>query len=255
MIAELRVAFHQEGQNMAVFEREGVSLFYEEYGSGYPLLLFAPGGMRSSIEFWRRSPFDPTAELAGDFRVIAMDQRNAGRSRAPVGARDGWETYAGDHLALLDHLGLRRAHVMGGCIGSSYCLGLIKLAPERVSAAVLQNPIGLSAENRPAFREMFDGWAAELRGSRPDVSAEALGALRARMYDGDFVFSVSREFVRGCRTPMLILAGDDLYHPTATAEEIARLAPDAELIMKWKTPDATGAAVSRVRAFLKMHAG
>ena len=68
---------------MPVFEHAGVSLYYEEYGSGYPLLLFAPGGMRSSIDFWRRSPFDPTAELAQDFRVIAMDQRNAGRSRAP----------------------------------------------------------------------------------------------------------------------------------------------------------------------------
>ena len=41
---------------MPVFERAGVSLYYEEYGSGYPLLLFAPGGMRSSIDFWRRAP-------------------------------------------------------------------------------------------------------------------------------------------------------------------------------------------------------
>ena len=238
---------------MPVFERAGVSLYYEEYGSGYPLLLFAPGGMRSSIDFWRQSPFDPTAELAQDFRVIAMDQRNAGRSRAPISAADGWETYTADHLALLDHLGARRAHLLGGCIGSSYCLGLIKLAPERVSAAVLQNPIGLSPENRTAFNEMFDGWASELRKARPELSEAALDAFRARMYDGDFVFSVSREFVRACRTPMLVLAGDDLYHPAPIAEEIARLAPNAELIAKWKTPDATPAAVERVRAFLKAH--
>jgi pimeloyl-ACP methyl ester carboxylesterase len=238
---------------MPVFERADVSLYYEEYGSGYPLLLFAPGGMRSSIDFWHRSPFDPTIELAEDFRVIAMDQRNAGRSRAPVGADDGWETYAADHLALLDHLGARRAHVLGGCIGSSYCLGLIKLAPERVSAAVLQNPIGLSPENRPAFYEMFDGWAGELRKTRAEVNAAALRAFRARMYDGDFVFSVSRDFVRACHTPMLVLAGDDLYHPTPTAEEIARLAPNSELIVKWKTPDVVPAAVARVRAFLKTH--
>ena len=238
---------------MPVFERAGVSLYYEEYGSGYPLLLFAPGGMRSSIDFWHRSPFDPIAELAKDFRVIAMDQRNAGRSRAPVSADDGWETYAGDHLALLDHIGARRAHVMGGCIGSSYCLDLIKLAPERVSAAVLQNPIGLSPENRAAFYEMFDGWASDLRKARPELSEEAFKAFRARMYDGDFVFSVSRDFVRACRTPMLVLAGDDLYHPAPIAEEIARLAPKAELITKWKTPDATPAAVARVRAFLKAH--
>jgi pimeloyl-ACP methyl ester carboxylesterase len=238
---------------MSVFERAGVSLYYEEYGSGYPLLLFAPGGMRSSIDFWRRSPFDPTAELAKDFRVIAMDQRNAGRSRAPVSAADGWETYAGDHLALLDHLGARRAHVMGGCIGSSYCLGLIKLAPDRVSAAVLQNPIGLSPENRAAFYEMFDGWASELMKARPELSEAAFKDFRARMYDGDFVFAVSRDFVSACRTPMLVLAGDDLYHPAPIAEEIARLAPNAQLITKWKAPDATPPAVARVRAFLKAH--
>lgn len=238
---------------MAVFQRADVSLYYEEYGSGHPLLLFAPGGMRSSIDFWHRSPFDPTVELARDFRVIAMDQRNAGRSRAPISAADGWETYAADHLALLDHLGARRAHVLGGCIGSSYCLGLIKLAPERVSAAVLQNPIGLSPENRPAFHEMFDGWARDLKRDRPELSEKALEAFRARMYDGDFVFSVKRDFVRACRTPLLVLAGDDLYHPGPVAEEIARLAPNVELIAKWKTPDAAPAAVARVRAFLKTH--
>jgi pimeloyl-ACP methyl ester carboxylesterase len=216
------------------------------------LLLFAPGGMRSNIDFWRHSPFDPTAELALDFRVIAMDQRNAGRSRAPVSATDGWETYAADHLALLDHLGARRAHVLGGCIGSSYCLRLIQLAPERVSAAVLQNPIGLS-ENRTAFYEMFDAWAGDLKKARPELNQAALDTFRARMYNGDFVFSVSRDFVRACRTPMLVLAGDDLYHPAPISEEIARLAPNCELIAKWKTPDATPAAVARVRAFLKAH--
>jgi pimeloyl-ACP methyl ester carboxylesterase len=237
---------------MPVFEREGISLYYEEYGSGFPLLLFAPGGMRSNIDFWRHGPFDPTAELARDFRVIAMDQRNAGRSRAPVSATDGWETYAADHLALLDHLGARRAHVLGGCIGSSYCLRLIQLAPERVSAAVLQNPIGLS-ENRTAFYEMFDAWAGDLKKARPELNQAALDTFRARMYNGDFVFSVSRDFVRACRTPMLVLAGDDLYHPAPISEEIARLAPNCELIAKWKTPDATPAAVARVRAFLKAH--
>jgi hypothetical protein len=51
----------------------------------------------------------------------------------------------------------------------------------------------------------------------------------------------------------LVLAGDDLYHPAPIAQEIAALAPNAELIMKWKTPDTTPAAVACVRAFLKAH--
>ncbi len=239
---------------MPIFEHDGVALNYQEYGSGYPLLLFAPGGMRSSIEFWHRSPFDPTVELASDFRVIAMDQRNAGASRAPVSAADGWETYARDHLALLDHLGIARCHLMGGCIGSSYCLGLIKRAPQRVSAAVLQNPIGLSPANRELFRGMFDDWARALKRERTELEDAAFHSFRENMYGSDFVFSVSREFVRACRTPMLVLAGNDDFHPTHTAREIGDLAPKAELILSWKTPDVIRQAVERVRAFLKSYA-
>src|SRR5260221_14791728 len=101
---------------MPTFKLGETSLYYEEFGTGYPILLFAPGGMRSSIEFWHKSPFDPTVELASDFRVIAMDQRNAANSSAPIAASDGWETYTGDHLSLMDQLGIKQCHVMGGCI-------------------------------------------------------------------------------------------------------------------------------------------
>jgi pimeloyl-ACP methyl ester carboxylesterase len=236
---------------MPAFERDGISLYYEEFGTGYPILLFAPGGMRSAVEFWHRSPFDPTKEFAKDFRVIAMDQRNAGRSHGPVSAADGWPTYSADHLALLDHLKIDRCHIMGGCIGSSYCLGLIKAAPARVTAAVLQNPIGLH-ENRAAFREMFNGWAQELQPQR-DISDEDFAAFRENMYGGDFVFSVSRDFVRSCQTPLILLCGDDLYHPAPISDEIARLAPNLEVVKSWKTAETASTAASRVREFLKRH--
>ena len=97
---------------MPILERDGASIVYEQYGSGYPVLLFAPGGMRSRAEMWHspasgppRSWNDWTEVLASRYRVIAMDQRNAGRSRAPIRADHGWHTYAADHLALMDHLG------------------------------------------------------------------------------------------------------------------------------------------------------
>jgi pimeloyl-ACP methyl ester carboxylesterase len=236
---------------MATLQRADITLYYEEYGSGFPLLLMAPGGMRSQIDFWHRSPFDPTVELASSFRVIAMDQRNAGSSRAPVTAADGWPTYAADQIVLLDHLGIRQCHIMGGCIGSSYCLGLIEAAPDRVAAAVLQNPIGLGPDGIERFHNMFDDWAVELRRNRPDVSEAALAAFRENMFSGDFVFSVTRDFVRSCLIPMLILAGNDPFHPTEVSLELARLAPNAELIMEWKTPDIVGAAVQRVRSYLE----
>ncbi|HLW70224.1 MAG TPA: alpha/beta hydrolase [Candidatus Binataceae bacterium] len=236
---------------MPTFTHGEVSLYYEEFGSGYPILLFAPGGMGSAIEFWHRSPFDPTKEFAADFRVIAMDQRNAGRSQGPVTAADGWHTYAADHLALLDHLKIDRSHIMGGCIGSSYCLGLIKAAPSRISAAVLQNPIGLH-ENRAAFREMFDNWAGKLPAPRR-ISDGDFAAFRETMYGGDFVFSVSQDFVRSCTTPMLLLCGDDLYHPAPISDEIARLNPSIEVVKSWKSATSAPAAVKRVREFLKRH--
>lgn len=67
------------------------------------------------------------------------------------------------------------------------------------------------------------------------------------------MFNVSRDFVRSCRSPLLILAGDDLYHPAPISKEIAELAPNAELVLKWKEPEIVPETVKRVRAFLKAH--
>jgi len=239
---------------MPIFERDDVSLHYIERGplegEGFPVLLFAPGGMRSAAGYWKNSPWNPVVELEDRYRVIAMDQRNAGRSRAPVRASDGWHTYAEDHVALLDHLGIERCHVIGGCIGGPYCLGVMQAAPERVAAAVLQQPIG-AENNRDAFYQMFDGWKEEIAPSHPEADEAAWRAFRSRMYDGDFVFNVSRDFVRACEIPMLVLMGNDLYHPQQTSREIAALAPKAELVERWKEEDVVRDTVARVRAFLE----
>ena len=45
---------------MPHFERRDIRLYYEESGSGFPVLLFAPGGMRSAIPFWENAPWNPT---------------------------------------------------------------------------------------------------------------------------------------------------------------------------------------------------
>ena len=153
----------------------------------------------------------------------------------------------------MDHLRIDRAHVLGGCIGGPYCLGVMQAAPERVAAAVLQQPIGYDGENRPAFFDMFDSWANELKPQRPDVDPEAWIAFRNRMYGGDFVFNVSREFVRTCKTPMLVLLGNDRYHPSVTSREIVELAPNAELVEHWKEPEVVEQTVERVRSFLALH--
>lgn len=238
---------------MATFEHDGATLHYEETGSGVPLLALAPGGMRSAASLWSRAPFDPREAFADVARVITMDQRNAGASTGPIEAHHGWHTYAGDQLALLDHLGIDHAVVLGMCIGGPFCLALMQAAPERILGGVLLQPIGL-ADNREAFHKMFDDWQEELAPQRPEVDAATWRAFRSNLYDGDFVFAVDREFVRSCALPMLVLRGDDLYHPAETSEDVAALAPEAELIRDWKEGDARDAAVARIRAFLEARA-
>ena len=237
---------------MPTFRRNDVSLHYEVHGEGFPLLLFAPGGMRSAISFWGGAEWDPIATLAPHFRVIAMDQRNAGASTAPVAGSDGWHTYAEDHIALLDHLGIEKVHLLGGCIGGPYSFGVIERAPERVAAAVLQQSIGNDGNNRELFFAMFDQWADDLRPKMPEVSAEAWESFRANMFDQPFLYNVSREFVAKCETPLLVLMGSDPYHPEAISREIAALAPNAQLVEQWKDAAKDG-TVETVTAFLQAH--
>ncbi|MGH7966849.1 MAG: alpha/beta fold hydrolase [Candidatus Binatia bacterium] len=234
---------------MPTFARNDIKLHYEEHGAGFPILLIAPGGMRSAISFWEKTPWNPIEQLAPYYRVIAMDQRNAGQSVGPIRTTDSWHTYTEDQLALLDHLGVDRCHVAGMCIGGSYCLGLIQAAPQRVASAVLFQPIGL-LNNRQAFFDMCDGWAAELKTGRSDVRDDALEAVKRSMYSGEFVFNVSREFVARCATPLLVLLGNDMYHPQETSREIVALAPNATLIEQWKEPAHQAAAKQAVERFL-----
>jgi pimeloyl-ACP methyl ester carboxylesterase len=245
---------------MSVLTLDDASIYFEEYGEGYPLLLFAPGGMRSRIEMWHapaegppRAWSDWTEVLASRYRVIAMDQRNAGRSRGTIAADHGWQTYAADQLALLDHLGIERCHTLGGCIGSSFCLGFGERAPDRVSAAVLQNPIGLNPEFPTYFPDSFVDWAEEQRAARPNLDPAALRAFGGNLWGGDFVFCTSRNAVRRWRIPALVLPGNDKPHPTATGLELAELLPKAEMLRDWKGPDHIAEQRRRVLAFLEKH--
>lgn len=245
---------------MPVLTLDDAEIHYDEFGAGYPVLLFAPGGMMSRAELWHAPPGGPprswndwTEVLAGDYRVIAMDQRNAGRSRGAIEADHGWHTYAGDHLALMDHLGVDRFHVLGGCIGSSFCLTLCDVAPERISAAVLQNPVGLHPEFPDYFPDGFAKWTAAQMADRPELQEPALRAFGQNMWGGEFTFNVSRDFVRGCETPALVLPGDDTAHPRVIGMELAVLLPNSEILVDWKGPDHIGEQRHRVVDFLAKH--
>lgn len=246
---------------MAMLTRPDGEIHYEIHGEGFPVLLFAPGGLRSSIPFWSQQPGGPPraavdwtkALPAAGFTVVAMDQRNAGQSRAAIAADHGWQTYAADHMALMDHLGLPRFHVLGSCIGGSFCFKAIATAPQRVVSAVLQNPIGLHPEHTDYFPKSLIGWGDELRATRGDVTPEALEGFGHNMWDDGFVFSVDRDFVQRMTTPCLLLPGSDIPHPAAISAEIATLLPGIEDLDPWRAPDHHVAQEQRVVAFLRAH--
>lgn len=241
---------------MASFEHGAATIHYDTEGDGYPVLLIAPGGMRSANELWTNQPWNPRTALAGDgYRVIGMDQRNAGRSTAPVSATDGWSTYTADQLALLDHLGVERCHVIGMCIGGPYIVGLLRAAPQRFSAAVVLQPVGIEPDgsNRPAFESMFDQWRDGLADRHADVEDETWRSFRSNMWDGQFVLTGSPADVTGIPTPMLVAMGDDQYHPQVTSRTLAAQVPNAELIETWKDGEALTRFDATARDFLRRH--
>jgi pimeloyl-ACP methyl ester carboxylesterase len=240
---------------MPSFEHRGATIYYEEFGQGFPILTFAPAGLQSTIAVWSQpsAPINPTTELAKNFRVIAMDQRNAGgQSRAPITAQDNWDTFTADHIGVLDHLKIDRCHLYGQCIGGSFILNLLKTQPDRVASAVLAQPIGRVGAMPAARSARVEAWAESLE-THPEATPQVLDAFYRNLYGPGFVYCVDRAFVSTCTTPCLVLAGNDEAHPLPISEELAKLLPNCEFIREWKTGDALTSARARVKEFLTKH--
>src|SRR5215212_1809342 len=175
---------------MPFVERDGASIYYEDRGSGYPLLLLAPGGLNSTITFWERMPLNPLKAFADDFRIIAMDQRNADRSSGPLVATDAWAMYADDQVAVLDELGIQKALMAGSCIGCSFIFELLQRHPSRVTAGVLMQPIGHDETNEGNFGPgMWTPWGENLINSGAKFTLDDLNAFGHSLFDSGFVFS------------------------------------------------------------------
>ena len=197
-------------------------------------------------------------EFRNDFRVITMDQRNAtgGESTGPVALDDPWGAFADDQLGVMDHLGIDKFFFFGNCIGGPFAMKLMERAPQRVTAAVLSQPVGhLPAQPDYMYNAGVNAWAKELRERQPDVSMATIEKYLHNLYRArpDFVYSVSREFAKACRTPMLVLPDDVVAHPLVVSVDIASLCPNAEItVYPWKEPPELKArTINRVRTFLK----
>jgi pimeloyl-ACP methyl ester carboxylesterase len=262
--AASRVFAQQAGQGgaaMSFYEKGPVRIHYEEAGSGFPLLLIPGGGLNSTISVLTRGdPFNPIEEFKAEYRCIAADLRNAvgGQSSGPLEIERPWDSYTDDQLGLMDHLGINKFMVMGFCIGGPLVWNLLRRAPDRVVAAVLAQPSGSRPEMRDLFYEgNMKTWGPALVAKRPDLTMETVDKFLTKMYrtNPDFVFTVTRDFVRNCQTPVLILPDDIPAHPYAVAMEAAMLAPKAEVSMfPWKEPkERVPLAVRQIHSFLRAH--
>lgn len=124
---------------------DGIATRYALTGDGPPLLMFSPGGFDATLESWRTvgvyRRLGLLESLPRQVTCITYDRREAGQSGGRL-ERVTWDDYVRQGLALLDHLGIERAHLMGGCVGCSTALGLAVARPERVRSLVLFSPAG-----------------------------------------------------------------------------------------------------------------
>jgi pimeloyl-ACP methyl ester carboxylesterase len=257
-------AFTQQAEQgeaaFSFYERGNVRIRYQDFGSGFPLLATPGGGLNSRISNWQRAVINAMEVFKNDFRCITMDQRNAtgGESTGPVPVEDPWDGFADDQLGLMDHLGIRQFFFFGNCIGGPFALKLMERAPERVVAGVLSQPVGHRPENPDVmYNSGRNGWAEEFSARRPEVPMATIERYLHNLYRAqpDFVYSVSRDFVRTCQTPMLVLPDDSPAHAYQTSVDIASLAPNAEVtIYPWEDPPELKAqTISRALTFLKAH--
>ena len=245
----------------AFFDQGPVRTHYEDQGgTGFPLLCIPGGGLNSVLASLHNGPFDPFKEFAPGFRCISQDLRNAnaGQSSGPLEIDRPWDSHTDDQIALMDHLGINKFMVIGFCIGGPLTWNLLRRAPDRVVAAVLAQPSGFRPEMPTlTYDGNMTGWGPALVKRRPEITMDMVQRYLTRMYKNnpDFVFTVTRDFVRQCQTPVLILPDDIPAHPYKVAMEAAMLAPNAEVSMyPWKEPkERIPIAVRQVRSFLKAH--
>ncbi len=245
---------------MPFCQKGDVRIRYEEAGSGLPLLLTPGGGLNSRVSNWPTAVFSAPEELKNDFRVITMDQRNANaaESTGPVPTGDAWDAFADDQLGLMDHLGIDKFFYMGYCIGGCFAGEADRSARPIVSSPPSSARPSATGRRLPDYMRDSgkDVWRPELmrEAARPQHGAWSLQYLH-NLYRRFWPISstaCSRDFIKNCRTPILVLPDDVPAHPLQTSIDVASLAPHAEITVfpmaragrSESTPRSTRCAVS-----------
>ncbi len=136
---------------------DGIATRYELIGSGPPLLMFSPGGFDGTIEKWTAQGVYARIKLldhlSKTYTCIVFDRRECGQSGGRVECVT-WAHYAAQGKGLLDHLAIKRAHLLGGCMGCSAVIAFAVSYPQAVQSMMLYWPVG-GAKYRIKSRQRF----------------------------------------------------------------------------------------------------
>lgn len=232
---------------MAYLDRVGVQLYYEEAGSGIPVLL--THGYSATARMWKGQ----LEALSSDYRVMAWDMRGHGQTDSPADPSLYSEAHTVDDMAaLLDHLGIEKAVIGGLSLGGFMSLAFNVKYPERVTALMLfdcgpgyKNPVGREGWNETALKraDRFEELGLDALGSGSEVriakhtSAQGLAhAARGMLAQFD---SRIIESLDSISVPAMVLVGENDQPFLAASQYMAAKIPGAKLVT---IPDAGHAA-------------
>jgi len=265
---------------MPMAQVNGAEIYYEEVGSGPPLIL-SPGGLQGVL-----SSYQPVIEaLSQAHRVVAYDRRFGGRSISPMVVQT-WEMVCQDVIGLMDVLGIEQAYLGGGSFGAAISFGCAVRYPERVRAIFPSNLAGgvicdaylamklfksaemamnqgikavvdaFDPDNRfapftPEWAQYDPEYRQTLEAMAPEDFAQVMRDTIYALFDGPYLtLGMSEKRLKGIRTPTLIMPGNNDIHPRRVAEQVHRLIPNAHWAEVRPHAEEPEKYVRRVLAFL-----
>jgi pimeloyl-ACP methyl ester carboxylesterase len=275
---------------------DGLDVYYETKGSGSPLLMFAPGGFDATIDKWVTASawkdINAIDALALEHTVIVYDRREAGRSGGQV-ERLGWWNYTQQAKALLEHLRIDSAYMLGGCMGCSVALAFGARYPEATRALLLHWPVGgyrwkvngldrfqrhynfAKAHGLKAIVERAQTgksfwadpesgpWASVIMRDRQFADRFVAQDLERYLgivissgrgfFDRDTATGAEPEEVLGIKAPALIIPGDDPSHATSGAHYLRECLPNNEFWNVMPPEQTTRTVCDRILQFSRAH--
>ena len=246
---------------MAAAVIDGITTRYEIRGSGTPLLMFSPGGFDATLDKWTTLPAYARVKLldhlAQAYRCIVFDRRETGESGGRV-ERVTWAHYVRQGYGLLEHLGIRRAHVMGGCMGCSCAIAFGVAHRDAALSLLLWWPVGgakyrINGHRRFAEHIAYveehglDRVVALARSSDKSFGQDPRGGPWASVLrrDPDFAASYARHDVQQYTQLVVGMARallDRDTAPGADAEDLLQLSIPALVVPGQDATHATSAA-------------